>query len=294
MMGSCTKAFTATAIMICKEHGLFGDLKTELMCDYLEPEITCPDAWRAITLYDLLTMSSGLPDVSEYNEGIATMVTFSTQELIEFTGTMPMHTEPGTAYEYNNTNYLILGYILERVTGSSYEAFLKEEIFRPFGMDETGAYKQDEIVPLMASGYQLEGNSLDTTLLKAEYYPVSYTIATGNLYTTIDDFHRWSRVLVDPVIISSASLEEMLTPREGIANASGYAYGWVAAERYGQPCILYAGAVNGFNSAILHFRESDVTILVLRNRKPLSVQDDVLRSIALDIAGIIFTGAVPE
>lgn len=162
-------------------------------------------------------------------------------------------------------------------------------------MDESGAYKQDEIVPLMASGYRLEGNSPDTTMLKADPYAVSYTIATGNLYTAIDDLHRWSRILVDPVIISPAFLEEMVTPREDIVTAGfGYAYGWITVERYGQPRIAYAGAVNGFNSAILHFRESDITVLVLRNRKPLREQDDVLRSIALAIAGIIFTGAVPE
>ncbi len=94
-------------------------------------------------------------------------------------------------------------------------------------------------------------NHSSGTVVSADYYAVPCSFATGNLSATIDDCQRWSRILVDLLIVSSVSLQEMVAPREGIVNAFGYGYGWVAAERYDQPCIISAGAVNGFNPAIL-------------------------------------------
>jgi CubicO group peptidase (beta-lactamase class C family) len=129
-LGSVTKQFTAMAVLILQAQGKI-DLE-ERMCDYI-PD--CPDHWKTITIHQLLTHSSGLPDSWRfYAEKNKPGVSYGPEEIIGWFEEAPLDFEPGEMFLYSSTGYLLLGYLVEEVSGQSYEEFLRQEIFEPLEM----------------------------------------------------------------------------------------------------------------------------------------------------------------
>ncbi len=207
-IASISKTFTAAAVMILEERGALKvqDPLSKYLPDYPNGE--------KMTIHHLLVHTSGIPNVNNFPEYEQwSRFPQTPASLIGFFKNRPLNFEPGARYEYSNSNYNVLAFIVEKASGRSYGDFLRESIFDPLGMKDT-AHDGDAaaLVRNAASGYTPAGYD---GLEKTPY--LDWTIKTGNgsIYTTIGDLYAWDRALYSEKILSRASLESDLHPPRG-------------------------------------------------------------------------------
>lgn len=253
LIGSLTKQFTSLAILQLAEQ---GKLKiTDPFCNYID---NCPKAWKPITIQHLLTHTSGifntsrLPDWDEKHK----IQPYTIKEVVNLVRDMPLLFTPGQKHKYSNTNYSLLGLIIERLSGKSYYDFVKHHILNPAQMYNTGGYDADAILPGRAAGYYTKLN----TFVNAPYDNISLSFSSGSLYSTVGDMLLWDQVLYTNKLLSKKSLEEMFTPFK-----DNYGYGWEIREKFGKETIGHSGSINGFSSYLLRFPSEKITIIVLSN-----------------------------
>jgi CubicO group peptidase (beta-lactamase class C family) len=258
-IGSVTKQFTAMAVLILRAQGRV-DLE-EQVCTYV-PD--CPDNWKEITVHQLLTHSSGLADSWEfYADKNKPGVHYDPEEIIGWLKDAPLDFEPGDRFWYSNTGYQLLGHLVEEVSGQSYEVFLREEIFEPLEMTNTGYARENTE---MALGYSASG-------LEAGFMNPSLAYAAGGLYSTVEDLHRWDRSLYTEVLIPEELLEQIFTPFISTPalpyvppyDQVGYGYGWFVGERLGHRVFGHGGTYNGFRALIERYPDDKVSIIILSN-----------------------------
>lgn len=265
-IGSITKTFTAMAVMVLAEQ---GKLQIDnLLSEYL-PDI--PDHWTGITLHHLLSNTAGIIHVWELPGFFDTMSLKATPaETIQKVVDHPLVAPPGTKYHYSGTGFFVLSRVIEKVSGQSYRTFLKEHIFDPLKMDDTGCDHPDPILPHRARGYAPSGNGVVNSPMI--YMPI--LTGGGNLYSTAEDLAKWDAALSDGKLISPASYEQMFTP---VLN--NYACGWRVE---GNGLVMHGGSVSGFNTVLLRFLDDEVCIIVLSNVNPAPV-----KSIAQQLAAVV-------
>jgi CubicO group peptidase (beta-lactamase class C family) len=176
---SITKGFTAAAILLLQDEGKLS--VKALICWYVA---NCPNAWQRITLDQLLTHTSGIPDydsLPNYDTFRLHRVTLS--DLIDFFRAEPLKFAPGTAWEYSNSGYVLLSQVIEKTSGESYLAFLKDHFFGPLGLNATGVEDMTSIVPGRARGYK------SPTQL-ADYIDMTTESSAGQIYSTVEDLYR--------------------------------------------------------------------------------------------------------
>jgi len=272
-IGSITKQFTAMAILILQEQ---GKLRVEdSLCQYLSE---CPQAWRDITLRHLLTHTSGVPNYTNFPDFpalIGTPVTLD--QLIARFRTQPLEFPPGARWSYSNSGYILLGSVIERVSGQSYSAFLQDHIFAPLGMRDTGYDTNSPPSPQHATGY-----------LKAHVQPVYIDMSevgpAGALYSTVEDLYRWDRALAQRRLVSAAALNAMFTPAIScpaggcaLPSDQGYGYGWFIAAESGQTLIYHLGHIDGFLTYNGFSEPDGVTVVLLSNLETTAVLGDSLK-----------------
>jgi len=262
-LGSLTKPFTAIAIL--KLHAQ-GKLALDApICPYLDP---CPAAWQPITVHDLLAHTSGIPDFAALPDFAQFKVEATTPaQTIARVANRPLDFAPGSGWQYSNSNYIILGAILEKITGQSYASFIEEQIFAPLGMVNSGYERDDDDHSdgQTAQGYQPNGDP-------AAYIDMSVSFAAGALYSTVDDLFRFDRALYTDQLLPQELMTRMFTIQAVIDSSDpqiGYGYGWVIVDDpAGVPpgkVISHAGTIDGFTSAMLRFPDLDAVVIVLSN-----------------------------
>ena len=248
-LASVSKQFTATAIMILQARGKLS--VQESICAYLD---ACPDAWRAITVEQLLTHTSGLPNYTDFGSYDPSQAQATTpDELIGRFRDLPLLFAPGSAYMYENSDYVLLGKIVERVSGQPYADFLRDAIFGPLGMRDSGVAAGTEPGDGFAAGYRVFGElapPLDPSTL----------FGAGALYSTVEDMYRWDQALYAGRLLPQALLDQMWTPRQ-----SSYGYGWRIDSAFGRRRITHPGLIDGFQTSIARFPDERVTVIVLSN-----------------------------
>ncbi|MBC7879835.1 MAG: serine hydrolase [Anaerolineae bacterium] len=260
-IASITKQFTALLIMQLVEQ---GKLKLEgTISDYLPDYRT--DTGSKITLKQLLTHTSGLPNLDEdagfYQSHEAQLAspsyvvkTFCSGDLISI---------PGQKFNYNNSDYIILGAILEKVTGKSYEQLLQSEILQPLKMTSSGLIHEETVLGKLARGY-VYSNSLYTN---EPYFRIQNFYAAGAMYSTIDDLYTWDRALDTNRLLSKSATTIMFTPTKAL----GYvALGsWVYTLKFaGGATPLFIerqGSIGAFHSLNLRAPEQDIDLILLSN-----------------------------
>jgi len=268
-LGSVTKQFTATSIMQLQEKGLLNvdDPISKYLQDYPNGE--------KITLHHLLTHTSGIPNFTSFPEYQETMMLPSpVEKTIERFKYKPLEFTPGEKFKYSNSGYILLGYIIEKVSGKSYEDYLKENIFQPLNMMDTGYDHHRPLIKHRASGYVLGTNGL----VNAVYIDMSTPYAAGGLYSTVEDLYLWDQALYTEKLVSRNSLDEMFTPFKG-----GYGYGWFIIKAFNRQLITHGGMVNGFYAYISRYVDDKVCIIVLSN-----IESAPVDKISLDLAAIVF------
>jgi CubicO group peptidase (beta-lactamase class C family) len=266
-LGSVTKPITALAVLT-----LVAADKLDVqqpVCVYLTD---CPSAWQPITLHHLLSHTSGIPDLTRFANYEATKAQPSTpsETLARFSG-RPLDFAPGTAWDYSNSNYIVLGAIIEQVTGQSYADYVQTAIFDPLGMASSG---YDYNLDTLAVGYRPDGT-------RADFLDMSIPFAAGALYSTVDDLYTLDRGLVAGTLLPAEIQAGLFTPHATIpdrARTLGYGYGWIVEEGPQGTVLWHSGSIEGFSAGLARYVEPDVVIVVLSNeeqRNPQPVIDGI-------------------
>lgn len=217
----------------------------------------CPAGWQAVTVRHLLTHTSGIPDYSHMPAVQAhRSLPFTHAELIGLFKDEPLAFAPGEKFSASNSGYYMLGVIIERASDTSYEDFLRDNIFKPLGMTSTGYDHPSRVVKNRASGYGVLGGSL----LNVGYIDMSSPFAAGGLYSTVEDLLRWDQALYTEKLLSRQSLEEMSATFK-----NEYGYGWYNRKKLDRPVLELDGNLGGFVASITRFPDDRVTVIVLGN-----------------------------
>jgi D-alanyl-D-alanine carboxypeptidase len=271
-IGSITKQFTAALIMRLAERGAIA-----LSSSVVESIPELGPAAQSITIEHLLTHTSGL---SEFRE-IAGSRPRSSDEYLRILSGRPLEFTPGENWRYTNTNYYLLGLLIERVVGRPYAEVLTDEILAPAGLIRTG-YCDSSRVESIPEGYVLGPNG---SAMPAGRNDFSLSFAAGGICSTANDLIRWTRALSTGAVVSHASYVAMTTP--GTRNDGtpfDYGYGLGVTELFGRKAIVHGGKVPGFSAHLVHYPSENVTIAVLTNLS--SLRDDAAL-IAEDIARVL-------
>ncbi|MBU0984219.1 MAG: serine hydrolase [candidate division Zixibacteria bacterium] len=271
-IGSITKQFTAAAILLLAQEGKLrlDDPITDYLSDYPE------NPGHRITIRHCLTHTSGLPNYTEIPEVYLQRTSVISQtELLELFRIRPLDFEPGTEFHYSNSGYIVLGAIIEQVSGQSYEAFLHHRILKPLGMLNSGYARRSAAVPERAHGY-----TIDDTRSIVDAVPVSFSVlhTAGALYSTVEDMLKWDRALYTNSILDETFRAALLTPR-----ASSYAYGWYVELLYGRRHAFHGGFLDGFNTTFERWPDDSLCVIVFSNEDEAPV-----RKIARGLAAIVF------
>jgi CubicO group peptidase (beta-lactamase class C family) len=262
-IGSITKQFTAAAILKLQEDGKLS------VDDTLSAFIPDFPRGNEVTVHHLLTHTSGIhsftnrPNFMKY----ATM-SISFEAMIDTIKNFKYDFDPGESYQYNNSGYFILGYIIEKISGKEYGEYLKETFFDPLGMSSTGVHGPLLVLDNEATGYSLEGGILK----KAINWDMTNAGGAGALYSTVYDLYTWNEALFNGKVLSDESLKAAFTPvvlnnnkkPEGVE----YGYGWGFYKIRGLDFTAHSGGLHGFLSFLARQPENNITIVVLCNSTP--------------------------
>jgi CubicO group peptidase (beta-lactamase class C family) len=276
-IGSITKQFTAAAVMRLVEKGAvhLGDSIGKYLPDL-------PKAWRPVKVRQLLNHTSGIPSYTDLGESWAKRWGdyMSPDTLVALTANEPMDFPPGTGWRYDNTGYVVLGMLLEKVTGKPYAEYLDSTIFQPLGLTHTLYCDRAPLVPHRSRGYQ----RVDGKFTNAPYLDMSQPYAAGALCSTVGDLARWNRLLATGKVVSPASYARMTTP-EGNAGLNHYGFGLVRGAVGSHIMIEHGGGIHGFITSNAYFPADSLSITVLTNAAP-SNPDALLANVARAVFGI--------
>lgn len=259
-IGSITKQFTATLILQLVEEGklkLDGKI-TDYLTDYRK------DTGDRVTIHHLLNHTSGIPSYTSRPD-FRTAIMRNPYKITDFVKQLAsgdLEFEPGSKFSYNNSGYVLLGAIIEKVTGKSYETVLTERILKPLGMTNSGYDSTSPLLPKRASGYEKRPSGY----VNAPYLDMSLPYAAGSIYSTVEDLYKWDQALHEGKILSAESRKLMFTP--GLSN---YGYGIrITDETIGKSelktkIIGHGGGINGFNSLLTRAVDKGQTVVILDN-----------------------------
>src|SRR5215510_6066852 len=251
-IASITKQFTAAAILLLEER---GQLSTDDLLKKYFPNL--PAGWGRITIFNLLTHTSGIPDFTSFpdfssKERLAT----TPENLIAWFRDKPLNFQPGERFEYTNSGYVLLGYLIERISGKSYSDFIVNNIFKLLGMDGSGYDLNAAIIERRASGYAVTSNGL----VNAAYIDMTVPYSAGGLYSTTEDLLRWQQALFGGRILGPATLKEMTTPFK-----YQYACGLEIHAMNGHAVLEHGGVIEGFDTRLAYYPDDKLTVVVLAN-----------------------------
>ena len=251
-LGSITKQFTAAGILLLEER---GKLSTDDLVKKYMPD--APAAWDKITIYNVLTHTSGIPSFTEFPDYRSSEATPTTPEkLVARFRDKPLNFQPGEKWEYSNSGYVLLGYLLEKISGERYQDFLQKNFFTPLAMHDTGYDSNSEIIPHRASGYTPGPQGIHN----AGYIDMTIPFSAGALYSTVEDLRRWENALFGGKVLSAASFTKMTTPFK-----QDYACALAVHTAHGHKVIEHGGGIEGFNTELAYYPDDKLTVIVLGN-----------------------------
>jgi CubicO group peptidase (beta-lactamase class C family) len=243
-LGSLTKQFTAAAILLLQERGKLS--VQDPVCKYVAP---CPEAWQPVTIHHLLSHTAGVPNFTNLKSFPDYMRTkrepTTVEALLGRFRDRPLDFKPGEGWNYSNSGYVLLGHVVEKVSGKSYEGFLRENIFEPLKMTSTGYDHADEVVKRRARGY---APGPDGGVVNASYIDMSIPFAAGGLYSTVGDLYLWDQALYGEKLLKKSSLDAMFT---AVRNDYGYGYG--VNKLFDRRHAAHGGGIEGFATSIHRF-----------------------------------------
>lgn len=270
-IASLTKPITAIAVLQLVERGLVA--LDRPVADYLDG---LPPAWQGVTVRQLLGQTSGLPDYLQapsWSWRDSWRLERNPREVVAMTADAPMTFRPGEAMKYSNTNYYVLGMLIERVSGSTYADYLADRIFAPAGMADSRLDRATAIVPRRVRGYTRDRAGLQN----AEFTSDTWAFAEGGVLTTATDLAKLEQAFHADTLLTKASLEMLWTPttlsdgRAGVIGDNGagqpnhYGLGWFISRYHDRRLILAGGNKPGYTCTYFRFVDEGLTIILLSN-----------------------------
>ncbi len=264
-IGSISKQFTAAAILKLSEEGKIGlqDKLSKFIPDYPRGD--------EVTVHHLLTHTSGIKSYTGKPDFIkAVTVGLKPEEHIATFKQDPYDFSPGEKWNYNNSGYFLLGYLVEKISGESFGDYLRRVFFEPLGMKESGVHEATAILENEATGYMFESGQVR----KALNWDMSKAGGAGALYSTVGDLYRWNEALFSGKVLQPKTLEAAFTPvrtkdeDSAEPKKSGYGYGWAMEEMRGLQQIGHSGGLHGFVSDLIRLPSENFTVTVLANSAP--------------------------
>lgn len=256
-IGSITKQFTAVAILMLVEQGKLDldDDITKFIEDY-------PTHGHHISIHHLLTHTSGIKSYTSLESWMPLWRTdYETKEFIDIFKNEPMDFAPGEEYHYNNSAYFLLGYIIEIVSGQTYEEFIESNIFKPLGMKSSLYGSNSEIIKKRASGYQKKG-----AYVNAEYLSLTQPYAAGSIMSTVEDLYSWNRAIRSNTLVKQEAINLAFTNYElNNGEKINYGYGWAINEIKGSPTVEHSGGIFGYVTNAIYLPKEDVFVAIYSN-----------------------------
>ncbi len=263
--GSVGKQFVSAAIMMLVEEG-----KVDLDDSITKYFLHAPNTWQDIRVKNLLSHTSGLAQY-ESSERIGPdgpfylRLDFTEDQLLEKVEALPIEFKPGEKWNYRNTNYLLLGILIHKVTGTFYADYLQQRIFQPLGMTSTRLISESDIIPNRAAGYDYKYGKLQN---QSWVSPTFNSTGDGALYFTVMDLAKWDEALYGTKLLKQSSLDQMWTIfplNDGKPNPANYGFGWRIDTVNDHKLIDHGGAWQGFTCQISRYVDDSLTIVALTN-----------------------------
>lgn len=256
-IGSMTKQFTAVAILMLEQQGKLNvnDPVSQYIKDY-------PNGDK-ITVHHLLTHTSGIKDFTKM-KSISSIAQkeMKPEEMVNFFKNEPVDFVPGEKFDYNNSGYVVLGYIIELVSGTSYEDFIKKNIFEKAGMNHSYYASDRKVIPQRAYGYhKKEQGFVNKTVIS-----FSVPFSSGSLMSTTDDMLKWQQALNQNLLLNSKETQKAFQKYKlNNSEEFTYGYGWHLKEINGIPDREHGGSVFGFKSMGIYIPDEDIYVIGLSN-----------------------------
>ncbi|MCP4656536.1 MAG: serine hydrolase [bacterium] len=257
-LGSITKQFTAVAILMLEQEG-----KLKVSDDVTRHLPGYPTHGKTITIEHLLTHTSGIPSYTSLPGWMEkAREDLTVDELIAFTKDLPLEFDPGSRFRYNNSGYILLGAIIEAVSGMDYASFVEQRIFGPLGMDHSDYGSNSRIIPRRARGYHRDQGGY----VNAPYLSMTQPYSAGALLANVDDLARWDAALYTDTLLPPAALARAWKPYQlADGESAGYGYGWQVGSLGERPVISHGGGIFGFATMAIRLPEERIYVAVLSN-----------------------------
>lgn len=263
-LGSITKQFTAMAILQLVQQ---GKLKLDVPVSTYLPDYPKKNG-EQITIHHLLTHTSGTPNLTAFPNFFKDISpnTYSPTELVKNFADSALQFKPGEKFAYSNSGYILLGAIIEKVTGKSYEQVVQENIFTPLKMNNTGYDHHGPLLKNRASGYEKNGR----TYVNSNYIDMSVPYAAGSLYSTVEDLYLWDQALYTEKLLPKKYMD-MLFAKHIQSSKGYYGYGWFMGEmligntKEKVQTTGHGGGIDGFNTLITRIPSEQSLVVILNN-----------------------------
>lgn len=257
-IGSITKQFTSIAILQLMEQSKLNlqDEITKFIPDY-------PMQGNKITIEHLLTHTSGIQDYTAMKDTVQrAKLDFTPVEMINYFKNQPMRFATGEKWEYSNSNYFLLGYIIEKISGKTYAEYLEEHFFQPLGMTQSLYANDIKIIKNRVGGYSHGENGFEN----AASISMSQPYAAGSIQSTVGDLFKWQQAVHTYKLVKKETLDKAWT-RYKLADGeeTDYGYGWRLGYVYDSPSVWHGGLINGFVTMAMYLPKEDVFVAVFSN-----------------------------
>jgi CubicO group peptidase (beta-lactamase class C family) len=258
-IGSITKQFTAVAILQLVAAGkikLDDDISTYL------PDF--PSVGQRVTISQLLNQTSGLPSYTDEKTWLTTWrQDLKPNDLLAFTKGKPLLFTPGTNWAYSNTNYILLGEVIAKVSGESYASYVQTKLFAPAGMQHSQYDNTEDVIPGRVPGYAVAGPK---KWKNAAYLSMTHPYAAGALVSTVDDLWKWDKALsggslIDRKLLAQAYTDTVLPD----GRSTAYGFGWGIGTLGGLKTIEHGGGINGFAAYEMKVPDAGLYVAILSN-----------------------------
>jgi CubicO group peptidase (beta-lactamase class C family) len=253
--GSIGKQFTAAAILLLVERGRLSldDRITKFFPD-------APPTWKDITVEHLLNHTSGLGD---YPPAVDLRRDYTEDEFFEHFKKAPLSFAPGSDWDYSNVGYVMLGFLIRKVTGQYYGDFVLKNIFQRAGMTTARIISEADLVPNRASGYRLVNGELKN---QEWVSPSTNSTADGSYYLSVLDLAKWDAALYSEKLLRQVTLARAWTPsRLSGGRQKSYGFGWHTDVIHKRRVMFHGGAWQGFKSFIVRFPDDKLTLMYFAN-----------------------------
>jgi CubicO group peptidase (beta-lactamase class C family) len=275
-IGSITKQFTAVAILQLMEQG-----KLSLQDDIIKFIPDYPTQAYTITIEHLLTHTSGIKSYTGVPEIMKNIrMDMKPEELIAQFKNQPMEFAPGTKWNYNNSGFFLLGYIIEKVTGKTYAEYIQENFFTPLGMISSCYGSDTKIIRNRAYGYQPG----DDGVVNSDYCSMTQPYSAGSIMSTVGDLFKWHQAVHSYKLVKKETIDKAFTDYKlASGDGTGYGYGWFLSHLQGSPTIEHGGGIFGYLTSSIYLPEEDVFVALFSNNVGKAPELTALKMAAMTI-----------